>query len=146
MARIGTSNVDGESPLLNAANLHLCLYRVQKQIHGMLHFEPLVSFVLHACSRKCWSSQPDILIYICCCYGDCAVPPTISHLHFQHTHSIQCFYIYYNVDRPPQQGHANRWANGQVSLHHPQATGPEVGKYPFPNENKNITVLTKGQD
>ena len=139
--------MDGESPLLNAANLHLCLYRVQKQIHGMLHFEPLVSFVLHACSSKMLvltTRHPDI--YICCCYGDCAVPPTISHLHFQHTHNIQCFYIYYNVDRPSQQGHANRWANGQVSLHHPQATGPEVGKYPFPNENKNITVLTKGQD
>ena len=144
--------MDGESPLLNAANLHLCLYRVQKQIHGMLHFEPLVSFVLHACSSKMLvltTRHPDI--YMLLLWGLCSSPNHLTssfpaHLHFQHTHSIQCFYIYYNVDRPPQQGHANRWANGQVSLHHPQATGSEVGKYPFPNENKNITVLTKGQD
>lgn len=52
MARIGTSDVDGESPLLNDANLHLCLYRIQKQIYGMLHLGILVSFVLHACGRK----------------------------------------------------------------------------------------------
>ena len=82
-----TSNMDRESSLLNAPTC-IFVYTELKSRYGILHLGLLVSFALLNVAEKCWSSQPDVLIYICCCYDAVCISQP-SHISFP-AYSVFC--------------------------------------------------------